>query len=131
MADLSIGDLSKRTGCKIETIRYYERIGLMPEPPRGAGGHRLFREDDLKRLGFIRRSRELGFTLDEIRALLAMVDGGVVTCAEVKALTLDHLGTVRRKIADLKRMERVLRDMAERCAGGDRPDCPIIHALYH
>ncbi|MDH3920601.1 MAG: MerR family transcriptional regulator, partial [Rhodospirillales bacterium] len=89
---LTIGALSKNTGCNIETIRYYERIGLLPAPPRSAGGHRLYGEVLLKRLTFIRRGRELGFTLDDIRGLLGLVDGGAYTCAEVKALTLDHLG---------------------------------------
>jgi MerR family mercuric resistance operon transcriptional regulator len=131
MNHLSIGDLSKRTGCNIETVRYYERVGLMPKPPRSAGGHRLYRADDLKRLSFIRRSRKLGFTLDEIRALLGMVDGGAVTCAEVKSLTMNHLGTVQRKIKDLRKMESALREMAATCDGGDIPDCPIIHTLFH
>jgi MerR family mercuric resistance operon transcriptional regulator len=127
---LTIGALSKYTGCNIETIRYYERIGLLPGPPRSAGGHRLYGEAHLKRLTFIRRGRELGFTLDDIKGLLGLVDGGAYTCAEVKALTLDHLGEVRRKLADLKRLERVLKDMAEECDGGAVPDCPIIDALF-
>jgi MerR family mercuric resistance operon transcriptional regulator len=127
---LTIGALSKRTGCHIETIRYYERIGLLPAPPRSAGGHRLYGEDHLKRLTFVRRGRELGFTLEDIRGLLGLVDGGAYTCAEVKALTLDHLGEVRRKLADLRRLEKVLKNMAEECDGGAVPDCPVIDALF-
>ena len=127
---LTIGVLSKYTGCNIETIRYYERIGLLPSPPRSAGGHRLYGESHLKRLTFIRRGRELGFSLDDIRALLGLVDGGGYTCAEVKTVTLDHIDEVRRKLADLRRLERVLKDMAAQCEGGDVPDCPVIDALF-
>ena len=130
MKPFTIGALSKGTGCNIETIRYYERIGLLPEPPRSPGGHRLYGEDHLRRLTFIRRSRELGFTLDEVRGLLRLVDGGEYTCAEVKALTLDHVAEVRRKLADLRRMKRVLEEMAAECEGGEVPECPIIDALF-
>jgi MerR family mercuric resistance operon transcriptional regulator len=126
----TIGALSRCTGCKVETIRYYERIGLLPHPPRSAGGHRLYGEDHLKRLTFIRRGRELGFTLDDIRGLLGLVDGGAYTCAEVKAVTVVHLGEIRRKLADLRRLERVLRSMAAECEGGAVPDCPVIDALF-
>jgi MerR family mercuric resistance operon transcriptional regulator len=128
--DLTIGALSKRTGCNIETIRYYERIGLIPKPPRTEGGHRVYDEDQLKRLTFIRRSRELGFTLDQVRGLLGLVDGGDYTCAEVNAFTLGHRDEIRRKIADLRKLEKVLTDMASQCDGGAVPDCPVIDALF-
>ncbi len=130
MRPLTIGGLSKGTGCNIETIRYYERIGLMPTPPRSQGGHRLYDEEHLKRPTFIRRSRELGFTLKEVRDLLRLVDGGSYTCAEVRTLTLDHAGEVRRKIEDLRKLEDVLKEMAAQCEGGEVPQCPIIDALY-
>ncbi len=130
MTPFTIGALSKGTGCNIETIRYYERIGLMPKPPRSPGGHRLYEDDHLRRLTFIRRSRELGFTLEEVRGLLRLVDGGSYTCAEVKALTLDHAAEVRRKVADLRKLERVLKEMAAECDGGEVPECPIIDTLY-
>lgn len=131
MADtaIQIGELSRRTGCNIETIRYYERIGIMPKPPRTAGGQRIYETAHLKRLAFIRRSRELGFSLDEIRALLRLVDGGDYSCGEVQEMTLAHIADIRRKIADLRRMERVLKDMAAKCDGGDVPECPIVDAL--
>ena len=103
---------------------------MLPEPPRSQGGHRLYEEDHLRRLAFIRRSRELGFTLEEVRGLLRLVDGGSYTCAEVKTLTLDHAAEVRRKVADLRKLERVLREMAAECAGGEVPECPIIDTLY-
>jgi MerR family mercuric resistance operon transcriptional regulator len=134
MAPLSslrgIGALSKRTGCNVETIRYYERIGLMPPPGRSEGGHRLYAEAQARRLGFIRRTRQLGFTLDEVRTLLKLVDGGRYTCAQVKRITVHHLQGVRDKVADLRRIERVLREMAAQCDGGRVPKCPVIDALF-
>ncbi|WP_306131932.1 MerR family transcriptional regulator [Roseivivax marinus] len=125
-----IGVLSAETGVKIETIRYYERVGLMPEPSRSPGGNRQYDHDQLKRLAFIRRSRDLGFRLDEIRALLGMVDAQDISCGDVHALTMQHLSAVREKIARLRQMERVLAEMAEHCARGDVPSCPIVDALF-
>ena len=130
MFDRTIGKLSASSGVNIETIRYYERIGILPAPPRSTGGHRLYDEQHLKRLCFVRRCRDLGFTLDDVRALLRLVDGGDFTCDEVKEMTLDHLGGVRRRIADLRTMERTLDDMAARCDGGEVPDCAIVDALF-
>jgi MerR family mercuric resistance operon transcriptional regulator len=127
--NLSIGVLSRQTGVNIETVRYYEKIGLLPAPPRTAGGHRLYTGAHLKRLAFIRRSRELGFTLDEIRNLLGMVEGGY-TCGAVQQAALANLAKIRRKITDLRRMERTLADTAARCEGGDAPECPIMDALF-
>ena len=124
-----IGALSEQTGVKIETIRYYEHDGLMPAPPRTSGGHRSYSEEHLKRLTFIRRSRELGFSMAEIRGLLALVDGGSYTCGEVRALTLEHAESVRSKILDLQRMEQMLVEIASGCEGGGVPECPIIDAL--
>jgi len=128
--DFTIGVLSERTGVNIETIRYYEKIGLLPAPPRTEGGHRLYAEDHLKRLIFIRRSRELGFNQAEIRALLGLVDGGGYTCGEVKAMTLHHLQGVREKIKDLRRLERTLAGISSQCEGGSVPECPVIDALF-
>jgi MerR family mercuric resistance operon transcriptional regulator len=128
-ARLGIGALSNRSGCNIETIRYYERIGLLPRAPRSEGGHRHYGEADVRRLGFIRRSRELGFTLDQIRTLLKLVDGGRHTCAQVRRITEHHADEVRRKIADLRTIERVLGEMAAQCDGGTVPECPVIDAL--
>jgi MerR family transcriptional regulator, mercuric resistance operon regulatory protein len=127
---LTRGVIAARTGVNIETVRYYERIGLLPAPPRSKGGHRMYDEVLLRRLNFIRRCRELGFTLDEVRSLLQLVDGGDYTCGEVEALTITHLGDVRRKLADLKRLEKVLREMVARCEGGEVPECPVIEALF-
>jgi MerR family mercuric resistance operon transcriptional regulator len=127
---LRIGELSKRTGVHIETIRYYERIGLTPEPSRTANGYRQYEDDDLKRLNFIRRSRELGFTLEEIRGLLGLVDGGDVTCEQVRSITLRHAEDIRGKLADLERMRGALLSMAAECEGGDVPECPILETLF-
>jgi MerR family mercuric resistance operon transcriptional regulator len=125
---LTIGALSKQTGVQVETIRYYEREGLLPNALRTTGGHRVFDEAHLRRLFFVRRSRELGFSGTEVRTLLGLVDGGY-TCAEVRELTLKHLVSVRAKIADLRRLERILTSISAKCEGGDTPDCPIIEAL--
>ncbi len=119
-----------RTGVNIETVRYYEKIGLLPPPPRSEGGHRIYGEDLLKRLTLIRRGRERGFTLEEVGGLLALVDGGGYTCAEVKAMTLDHLKTVRSKVADLRTIEKVLKDRVSPCEGDEVPECPVIDALF-
>jgi len=127
---MGIGVLAEHTGCKVETIRYYERIGLLPDPPRSEGGHRIYSLEQLKRLTFIRRGRELGFTLDEIRTLLGLVDSGNYTCGEVKALTLEHLREIHKKITDLKRLEKSLAAIAAQCEGGARPECPIIDTLF-
>jgi MerR family mercuric resistance operon transcriptional regulator len=128
-AEVTIGGLSKRTGVKIETVRFYERAGILPKPPRTAGGHRLYGQDHVKRLSFVRRSRELGFSLEKVRELLELIDGGRHTCDEVRAVTLEHLADVHRKIADLERLERTLAQVAGKCRGGKAPDCPIIEVL--
>jgi|TARA_B100000614_G_scaffold259263_1_gene283460 MerR family mercuric resistance operon transcriptional regulator len=128
-SSIGIGALSRETGVHIETIRYYERIGLMAPPPRTGGGHRLYDRDAVRRLGFLRRSRELGFTLDEVRALLALMDGGF-TCGQVLDLTERHLADVRARIADLQRLEARLVEISEGCAGGAVPECPVVDALW-
>jgi MerR family mercuric resistance operon transcriptional regulator len=127
---LTIGALSERTGCNVETIRYYERIGLMPRAARSDGGHRLYDGDHAKRLGFIRRSRELGFTLEQVRTLLGLVDGRRYTCAQVKRITIGHIEEIHRKVIDLRKIERVLKDMAAQCEGGAVPRCAVIDALF-
>lgn len=126
----AIGEMSKRTGVNIETIRYYERINLMPKPDRTAGGNRQYNYDQLKRLSFIKTSRELGFSIVEIRALLEMVDRQDFTCGEVHGLTVGHLDSVRQKIKGLQKLEKVLVGMAAECSQGDVPDCPILETLF-
>jgi len=125
-----IGTLSDRTGVTPETIRYYERKGLIPSPPRTAKGHRSYGLEHLKRLTFIRRSRQLGFSMQEIRGLLDLVDDQSYTCDEVRERTMSHVQDVRQKIADLRRMEAMLMDISAQCTGGPTPACPIIDALF-
>lgn len=126
---MKIGRLAALTDCKIETIRYYEKIGLLPEPARTGGGYRVYDDQHMKRLSFIRRCRELGFTIDEIRGLLTLVDGGNYTCGDIKKLTLEHVDSIRQKIKDLKKLEKTLSIIASQCSGGSTPECPIIDAL--
>jgi MerR family transcriptional regulator, mercuric resistance operon regulatory protein len=126
-AEIQIGELSRRTGCHVETIRYYERIGLLPHPLRSASRYRLYDARDVRRLTFVRRARELGFTLDDVRVLLTLSrDGSEDPCGEVRKLAADHLVEVRAKIADLHAMERVLSDAVRRCDSGEPTDCPLI-----
>lgn len=122
------GTIALRAGVKSETVRYYERVGLLPEPQRTPSGHRRYIEQDLRRLAFIRRSRELGFSLEEIRGLLELVDGGY-TCGDVLRRTRAHIENVRDKIHDLQRIEGALECMACECSGEPVPDCPIIDEL--
>lgn len=129
-ASITIGELSRRTGCNVETVRYYERIGLMPSAPRTAGRYRLYGDADVRRLAFVRRARELGFTLTDVRTLLTLAPGqSDGPCAQARVLAAAHLADVRRKIADLRAMERVLDDAVDRCAAGNTPNCPVIDAL--
>lgn len=126
---LTRGELAQRTGCNLETIRYYEKVGLLPEPPRATNGYRIYDAAHERRLRFILRGRELGFDIMEIRGLLALMDGGQQTCAEVKARTDRHLADIHAKIADLQRMAQVLTRTAAQCSGDMVPECPIIEAL--
>lgn len=126
---LQRAELARRTGCNLETIRYYEKTGMMPDPPRTTSGYRVYDDSHLSRLRFILRARELGFSIEQIRGLLDLVDGGTQTCAEVKERTDRHLADVRAKIADLKRIEKVLAATAAQCSGEDVPECPVLEAL--
>ena len=123
------GDLARATGCNIETIRYYEKTGLLPDPPRTDAGYRIYSAAHATRLRFILRARELGFSMEDIRGLLGLGDGTAPTCAEVKERTERHLADVRAKIADLRRIEKVLSVTAARCSGEDVPDCPVLETL--
>ena len=126
----SIGEVSKQTGVNIETVRYYERIGIMPKPDRTSGGNRQYNHQELKRLSFVKRCRGLGFSLSEIRALLEMVDGQNFTCSQVHTMTISHLESVEQKLADLQRLQSSLKQMSAECSKGDVPDCAIIDTLY-
>ncbi|WP_028030704.1 MerR family transcriptional regulator [Gemmobacter nectariphilus] len=123
------GDLARTTGCNIETIRYYEKTDLLPDPPRTDAGYRIYSAAHATRLRFILRARELGFSMEDIRGLMGLEDGTAPTCAEVKERTERHLADVRAKIADLRRIETVLAATASRCSGAEVPDCPVLDAI--
>lgn len=122
-------ELARQTGCNLETIRYYEKIGMMPDPPRTGSGYRVYDDGHVSRLRFIMRARELGFAVGQVRGLLDLVDGGTQTCAEVKQRTEQHLADIRNRIADLQRIEKVLAATAAQCSGEKVPDCPVLEAL--
>lgn len=121
--------LARQTGCNLETIRYYEKVELLPAPPRSANGYRVYPPELVQRLQFILHARDLGFAMEEIRSLLSLTDAGVQTCAEVMAKTQVHLEDVQRRIADLQRIERTLSTTLAECTGEDVPECAILEAL--
>jgi len=129
MKRLAIGDLAKRTGAKVETIRYYERIGLLPEPGRTEGNYRSYDEAHLGRLSFIRRARDLGFSLDQVRALLGLADQRDRPCEAVDVIARQHLAEVERKIADLNALRDELADLIGLCRRGTVAECRIIETL--
>lgn len=127
--NFSIGQLSKHSGVNIETIRYYERIKMLPAPPRTASGRRIYGPAEERTLGFIRRSRELGFTLEEIRALLALGGPERAACADVRRIASAHLASVRGKLADLIKLEAILAETVAQCSGDATADCPVLDIL--
>jgi DNA-binding transcriptional MerR regulator len=129
MDALTIGQLGQATDTKVETIRYYEKIGLLPAPRRTAGNYRSYAAEHLQRLGFIRRARELGFAIEEVRELLELAAHGERPCEEVDQVVADHLEATERKIAALMRLRRGLRHTLKSCKGGRIAECRIIQAL--
>lgn len=130
LSDISIGELSRRTECNVETIRYYERIGLLPKPRRQGGRFRRYDADDVGRLRFILRARQLGFTLNEVRSLLRLAAArSEAARASARRLAATHVADVRAKIADLQAMERVLTAAICDCDAGEGPVCPLIEVL--
>lgn len=127
--NLSIGELSKVSGVNIETIRYYERVKMLTPPPRTPNGRRVYDSGDLRILVFIRRSRELGFSLNEIRALLRLGGPEKASCREVHEIAAHHLEDIREKLTDLKKLERLLARTVVRCTGKTAPDCPVLDIL--
>ncbi len=125
----NIGALARATGTKVETIRYYERAGLLPAPARTGGNYRLYDPGHLHRLGFIRRARGLGFSLDEVRALLRLSDQRDRSCDEVDRIARTHLVGVERKIADLAALGAELRQMISQCGQGTVAECRIIETF--
>ncbi len=127
---MQIGELASATGCRVVTIRYYERIGILPPPARAQNNYRLYGETHLRRLRFVRRTRELGFSLDEVRTLLGLIDAGGYTCDDVKCPAQGHLDDVRGRLQDLRRMEATLADLVAQCTGGTTPDCSLLETLF-
>ena len=129
VAEFAIGELSRQSAVLIETIRYYERIGFLPVPERGANGRRTYNIKAVKRLRFIKRSRDMGFSQNEVRALLRLADGGAKSCGEVQTLAEIHLRDIRSKIRDLKKLENVLAETVSQCTGPGAPACPVLDVL--
>jgi Cu(I)-responsive transcriptional regulator len=127
---MTIGDLAKATDVKVVTIRYYEQAGLLPVPPRTAGNYRTYKPEHLRRLQFIRRLRDLGFTLEQVRDLLRLASDRNEACDEVDRITHEHLADVEAKIRDLQKLASELRRLSRCCKGGGQiADCRIIEAL--
>lgn len=125
---MNIKDAAAASGLPAKTIRYYEEIGLV-RPHRGANGYRTFSETDLHKLKFLGRSRALGFSIEDCRALLALYEDETRASAEVKSIAQNHLDAIAEKIADLQSMQATLTHLVRTCAGDDRPDCPILQDL--
>ena len=126
---MQIGEAARRTGVSAKMIRHYESIGLIPSADRRESNYRDYGHHDIHRLGFIRRARDLGFSIEEIRDLLRLWGDQARESAEVKALTLDHITELDRKITLLTEMRDTLTHLADACDGDHRPDCPIIMSL--
>lgn len=125
----SIGALAEATDTKVETVRYYERIGLLPAPGRTSGNYRAYSRSQLDRLSFIRRARDLGFTLDQVRALLGLAGNTQSKCCAVDAMARDHVTEIDRKIADLEALRSQLNGLLSQCSRNTIADCRIIGAL--
>lgn len=126
---LTIGNLGKRTGTKVQTIRYYEQIGLMPEPGRTEGGQRRYGDTEVDRLSFIRHSRQLGFTLEAIRELLDLSDNPDRSCLEADSIARRQLKQVEMRMDRLKALRTELKRMIQECSGGNTADCKVLEVL--
>jgi MerR family mercuric resistance operon transcriptional regulator len=127
--NLAIGKLSGLSGVNIETIRYYERIKMLPSPPRTPSGRRVYDSTHLRTLAFIRRARELGFSIADIRALMRLGGPERATCREVREIAAHHLEDIRAKLDDLRKLERLLARTVAQCSGKSAPDCPVLDIL--
>jgi MerR family transcriptional regulator, mercuric resistance operon regulatory protein len=126
---IPIGELSRLIGVNIETIRYYEKIKMLRPPARTEGGRRVYGPTETRVLAFIRRGRELGFGLDDIRALLALGAPGKASCVDVREIAAHHLDDIRSKIDDLRKLERLLAKTISQCSGSRAADCPVVDIL--
>ena len=126
---MRIGELARRTGVRVETIRWYEKAGLLEEPGRSASNYREYDKASLDRLTFIKRGRDLGFSLDQVSQLMSLTRSPGENCATVDAIAVQHLTAIDRKIADLTALRRELTGLVDSCAGGSIGDCDILRAL--
>lgn len=127
---MKIGEAAKASGCHLETVRYYERIGLLPKPQRTGSGYRSYSEDDVRRLRFITRGRELGFSLEEVRSLLQLSGDPRLSCEDVDRLARTHLAEIEQRTRELNRMAKELRRTIAACSNDRRKDCAILDALW-
>ena len=127
--ELTIGKLSALTGVNIETIRYYERTKVLPAPFRTGNGRRVYDSADVRTLAFLRRARELGFSLNDVRVLLRLGGPDKASCREVRRIATHHRDAIRAKIADLRKLERLLTKTVQQCTGTTAPDCPVLDIL--
>lgn len=128
---MQIGRVAERSGVTAKTIRYYEEIGLISKPERTASGYRAYGKQDVEILRFVIRARSLGFSIKDVRNLLALYEDRGRASADVKNIALEHVDEIERKMAELDSIRRTLLHLAEECHGDDRPDCPIIDELVH
>lgn len=126
----SRGVLARRAGCNPETIRYYEKIGIMPEPARTEAGHRIYQSEGQRRLTLVLRLRDLGFSIQELREVLLLIDSDTITCAEVENITLAHIDVIKAKMRDLRTILKALQVLVKKCDGGNTPDCGALTELF-
>jgi MerR family transcriptional regulator, mercuric resistance operon regulatory protein len=126
---LTIGKLSELTGVNIETIRYYEKIRLLPVPTRTESGRRIYGQTETRILAFVRRSRELGFSVNDVRTLLRLGGPEKASCRQVRKIAAHHLDDIRAKISDLRKLERLLSETVSQCTGTTAPECPVLDIL--
>lgn len=126
---MKISQAAEASGCHLETIRYYERIGLLPQPGRTGSGYRVYEPVDIERLRFITRGRDLGFSLEEIRSLLQLSGDDQMSCMDVDRLARSHLADIQTRMEDLRRMARELERVIASCHGGQRAECTILSTL--
>jgi DNA-binding transcriptional MerR regulator len=132
-SEITIGLLARRAGCSVPTVRYYEEIGLLPRAARRNGGHRVYSDADVRRLTFVRHCRDFGFAIDRIKEIVALADGRAQDCTAARDLAARQLADVRRKLRELRALERnleqVVDDCTAQCAGGPAGDCVILADL--
>jgi Hg(II)-responsive transcriptional regulator len=130
MIGLKRGQLAKQTGVNPETIRYYENIGLLPKAARTENGYRIYSEEDIRRIKFIKRAKELGFTLKEIKELLELRFEDIGSCSDVRELAEEKLKDVEQKIKDLEKIKKILKQLIDQCPGkGSISQCPIVSTI--